>query len=51
MDHNAQLVIAAENGELKTVKKLLKAGADPAAMGPNSGALHCAAFGGFKPVV
>lgn len=50
-DLTREIVTAADNGELKTVESLLKEGASPDAMGPNSGALHCAAFKGHKEVV
>lgn len=46
-----KLVVAAEKGHLEQVKEALKEGASPDAMGPNSGALHCAAAGGHLAVV
>lgn len=46
-----EMVTAAEKGDLEAVKKALDAGANPSAMGPNSGALHCAAFNGHEAVV
>lgn len=46
-----EIIVAAENGDLEGVKKALDAGANPSAMGPNSGALHCAAFNGHEAVV
>ncbi len=45
------LIIAAEGGDLSTVKEMLALGADPNAMGPLSAALHCAAFEGHLDVV
>jgi ankyrin repeat protein len=50
-DLTKELVLAAEAGELDKVKEALEKGASPSAMGPNSGALHCAAFNGHKEVV
>lgn len=50
-DLTQQIVLAAESGNLNTVKELLEQGANPSAMGPNSGALHCAAFGGHQDIV
>lgn len=50
-DLTQQIVLAAEAGNLSQIKELLKQGANPNAMGPNSGALHCAAFGGHKDIV
>jgi ankyrin repeat protein len=46
-----EIITAAETGNLEGVKKALEAGANPSAMGPNSGALHCAAFNGHETVV
>ena len=46
-----ELILAAENGQLSEVKNLLKKGANPNAMGPNSGALHVAAFNGHSEIV
>jgi ankyrin repeat protein len=46
-----EIVLAAEAGNLEVVKAALKKGARPDAMGPNSGALHCAASNGHKDVV
>ncbi len=43
---NKNLVIAIENGNLDEVASLLGKGANPNAMGPNSGAIHCASFNG-----
>lgn len=45
------LVVAAEGGDLPAVQTMLSLGANPNAMGPNSGALHTAAFGGHLAVV
>lgn len=39
MDLNKQPVIAAEDGDEKIVIEMLSKGANPDAMGPNSGAL------------
>ncbi len=51
-DLSREIVLASEAGELDKVKTLLKeGGASPNAMGPNSGAIHVAAFNGFKSVV
>jgi len=46
-----EIIVAAEAGDLEKVTKALEAGANPSAMGPNSGALHCAAFNGHEAVV
>jgi len=46
-----EIITAAEAGNLEGVEKALEAGANPSAMGPNSGALHCAAFNGHEAVV
>jgi ankyrin repeat protein len=46
-----EIIVAAEAGNLEGVVKALEAGANPSAMGPNSGALHCAAFNGHEAVV
>jgi ankyrin repeat protein len=46
-----EIIVAAEAGNLEGVTKALEAGANPSAMGPNSGALHCAAFNGHEAVV
>lgn len=46
-----EIITAAEAGNLEEVKKALEAGANPSAMGSNSGALHCAAFNGHEAVV
>lgn len=46
-----EIITAAESGNLEGVTKALEAGANPSAMGPNSGALHCAAFNGHEAVV
>lgn len=43
-DYNKQLIIAAEKGDLETVKNCIAQGADVNFMGPNSAALHCAVF-------
>lgn len=51
MDINKELVIAAEAGDIETVKQMLAKGADASAMGPNSGALHCAAAYGHREIV
>jgi ankyrin repeat protein len=48
---NQEIIVAAEAGDLEGVKKALAAGANPSAMGPNSGALHCAAFNGHEAVL
>lgn len=50
-DYNQELIIASENGELDAVKKYISAGADVNFMGPNSAALHCAAFNGNEEIV
>lgn len=50
-DLTQTIVLAAESGNLKGVEEALAQGASPDAMGPNSGALHCAAFNGHKAVV
>ena len=50
-DLTREIVLASEAGELDKVKALLKEGASPNAMGPNSGAIHVSAFNGFKSVV
>jgi ankyrin repeat protein len=46
-----EIITAAEAGNLEGVTKALEAGANPSAMGPNSGALHCAAFNGHETIV
>lgn len=46
-----EIITAAEAGNLEGVIKALEAGANPSAMGPNSGALHCAAFNGHEAIV
>lgn len=51
MDLIKELVLASEAGNETTVNELLNNGADPNAMGPNSGALHCAAFNGHANIV
>lgn len=51
LNFNDELVIAAENGDLETVKKCIAQGADVNFMGPNSAALHCAAFNEHDDVV
>lgn len=51
MDINKELVIASEAGDIETVKQMLAKGADASAMGPNSGALHCAAANGHRDIV
>ncbi|MFC5875879.1 ankyrin repeat domain-containing protein [Chryseobacterium arachidis] len=51
MDLIKELVLASEAGNETAVAELLNNGADPNAMGPNSGALHCAAFNGHINVV
>lgn len=51
MDLIKELVLASEAGNEKAVIELLDNGADPNAMGPNSGALHCAAFNGHINIV
>lgn len=43
-DYNKQLIIAAENGDMETVKNCIAQGAEVNFMGPNSAALHCAVF-------
>jgi ankyrin repeat protein len=50
-DYNKELIIASENGELDLVKKYISGGADVNFMGPNSAALHCAAFNGHEEIV
>lgn len=51
MDLNKELVLASEAGNETTVIELLNKDADPNTMGPNSGALHCAAFNGHAGIV
>lgn len=51
MDTNKELIIASENGDIETVRQLLANGADANAMGPNSGALHCAVANGHREIV
>lgn len=51
MDLNKELIIAAEEGNEKIVMEMLSKGASPDAMGPNSSALHCAAFNGHRNIV
>ncbi|MGH1338782.1 MAG: ankyrin repeat domain-containing protein [Aureispira sp.] len=51
MDLTEKIVLAAEQGKVEQVKEALQEGASPDAMGPNSGALHCAAAGGHIAVV
>jgi ankyrin repeat protein len=51
MDLNKQLIIAAEEGDEAIVIEMLANGASPDAMGPNSGALHCAAFNGHINII
>ncbi|MBL7882043.1 ankyrin repeat domain-containing protein [Chryseobacterium gambrini] len=51
MDLVKELVLASEAGNETAVAELLNNGANPDAMGPNSGALHCAAFNGHLSVV
>jgi ankyrin repeat protein len=45
------LILAAEYGDLDTVREMLALGANPNAMGPQSAALHCAAFEGHLEIV
>ncbi|WP_298426407.1 ankyrin repeat domain-containing protein [uncultured Kordia sp.] len=51
MDYNKELIIAAESGNLETVQNCITNGADVNFMGPNSSALHCAAFNGHNEIV
>lgn len=51
MDFNKELIIASEEGNLETVQNCIANGADLNFMGPNSGALHCAAFNGHEEIV
>ena len=46
-----EIILAAENGNLSEVKTLLEKGANVNAMGPNSGAIHVAAFNGHLEIV
>lgn len=50
-NYNKELIIAAEEGDLETVKACMANGADVNFMGPNSAALHCAAFNGHEAIV
>lgn len=50
-NYNKELIIAAEAGDLETVKTCIANGADVNFMGPNSAALHCAAFNGHEAIV
>lgn len=50
-NYNKELIIAAEAGDLETVKICIANGADVNFMGPNSAALHCAAFNGHEAIV
>lgn len=50
-DLTERIVTAAEAGDIQAVTTALDLGASPDAMGPNSGALHVAAFGGHAEVV
>lgn len=50
-DSNAELIIAAENGDEEKVVECISLGADVNHKGPNSMALHCAAFNGFENIV
>ncbi len=51
IDLTEKIVVAAEQGALEQVQEALQQGASPDAMGPNSGALHCAAAGGHQAIV
>ncbi len=51
MDITENLIISAENGDLEGVRRAISEGALVNARGPNSFALHCAAFGGHSSVV
>lgn len=51
MDLTEKIVVAAEQGNVEQVQAALQEGASPDAMGPNSGALHCAAAGGHLAVI
>ena len=46
-----ELIIAAESGNLETIQNCIANGADVNFMGPNSAALHCAAFNGHEEIV
>ncbi len=48
---NTEMVLAAEGGATKDVLRLLKAGANPNAVGTHTGALHSAALMGHQKVV
>lgn len=50
-DINKELIIASENGNEKKVLEFISLGADVNHKGPNSMALHCAAFNGFEAIV
>jgi ankyrin repeat protein len=50
-DLTRDLIVAAERGDSKGVRAALAAGADPNQRGPNSYALHCAAFQGHAAIV
>ncbi|GAA3638747.1 ankyrin repeat domain-containing protein [Flavivirga jejuensis] len=51
IDLTKELILSAEKGQIEKVKDALKNGANPNSMGPNSGALHVAAFNGHKEIV
>lgn len=51
LDLTRAIVTAADEGRLQDVAQALAAGASPDAMGPLSGALHCAVFNGHEAVV
>lgn len=51
VDINKELIIASENGNEKKVLEFISLGADVNHKGPNSLAIHCAAFNGFENVV
>lgn len=50
MDLEKELVIASEDGNETLVIELLNKGVNPNAMGPNSGALHCACANGHHSI-
>lgn len=50
-DSNKELIIASENGDEEKVLECISLGADVNHKGPNSLALHCAAFNGFENIV
>ncbi len=50
-DLTKEIILSAEAGQLEKVVEILKQGGNPNAMGPNSGALHVAAFNGHGEIV